>query len=106
MPDPGDNHNGPAGGSRVGGPTTATLTLPDLPQELILRIASLLEVRDLFGLRTVGFNLDRLKPSQTYQDQTELQVHLQPDSGQTPLEGLTSRPPTTTTTGSEVPSPG
>ena len=106
MPDPGDNYNGPAGRSRVGGPTTATLTLPDLPRELIHRVASFLEVRDLLALRTVGFNLDRLKPPQAYQVQIEPQIHLQPDSGQTPLEGFTSRPPAAITTGSEVLFPG
>ena len=105
MFDPGDNCSGRTGRSWVGEPTTATLTLPYLPQELILRIASLLEVRDLLALRMVGFNLDKLKPPKTYQLQTEPQIHIQPNSRQTPLEGLTSRPPATTTTGSEVPLP-
>ena len=80
MSDLGDSSNGPAERSRVGGPTTVTLTLPDLPQELILRIASLLEIRDLLVLRLVCFNLDKIKSPQTYQVQTELQIHLQPDS--------------------------
>ena len=106
MSDLGDNHHGLVGSARDGGPSTATLTLPDLPQELILRIASLLEVRDLLALRTVGFNLDKLKWSQTYQVQTEPQIHLQPDSGPAPLEGPISRPPATTTAGPEVPLPG
>jgi len=66
MSDRGDNYNGPAGSSQAGGLTTTT-TLPDLPQELIIRIASSLEVRDLLALRGVGFNLDKLKSPLTYQ---------------------------------------
>jgi len=58
MPDLGDSHDGLAGCSRVGsGPTMETLALPDLPPELILRIASLLEVGDLLAFRRVRLTL-------------------------------------------------
>jgi len=76
MSDPDNYNNGPAGRSQVGGATTATSTLLDLPQELILRLASLLEVKDLLALRMVGFNLDNPKPSHTHQVQTEPQIYL------------------------------
>jgi len=42
--------------------TTAGLALPDLPRELILRIASLLEIRDILALRRVRFTPGKPKP--------------------------------------------
>ena len=63
MPDLGDSCDGATGRSRVvSGPTAATLTLPDLPQELILRIASLLDVGDLLALRRVRLSPEKLDP--------------------------------------------
>ena len=44
-------------------PVDETTTLLDLPPELILRIASQLEVRDLLALRKVSFKLEKLKSS-------------------------------------------
>lgn len=58
MPDPEDNDL--ARHSRVDVAIAATLTLSDLPPELILRIASFLEVRDLLALRSVRSNLGNL----------------------------------------------
>ena len=62
MPDPEDSLNESAMFSRVGEATTGTLTLRDLPPELILRIASFLELRDLLALRKVCFEPDNLRP--------------------------------------------
>ena len=44
--------------SRVDGTTTVSLKLPDLPLELILRIASQLGVRDLLAFRKVSLKLE------------------------------------------------
>lgn len=46
---------------RVNEPTTTTLTLSELPPELILRVASQLEVGDLLALRRVRFKLEKSK---------------------------------------------
>ena len=60
MVDADDSHNQLARRSQVGEAVTTTLTLSDLPPELILRIASSLEVRDLLALRRVHFDLYEL----------------------------------------------
>jgi hypothetical protein len=52
-----DSHETLATRSQVDEATAITLKLPDLPPELILRIASFLEVRDLLALRRVRFTL-------------------------------------------------
>ena len=62
MLDPEDSLNESATFSRVDEAITGTLTLQDLPPELILRIASLLELRDLLALRKVCFKPDELRP--------------------------------------------
>ena len=56
MSGPGDRKE-LVGRPRVDEATVATLMLQDMPSELILRIASLLEVRDLLALRRVRFRL-------------------------------------------------
>ena len=53
--------------SRVGEATT----LLGLPPELILHIASQLEVRDLLALRKMRFELEKLKSPQAHQAKTE-----------------------------------
>ena len=106
MSDPQDNYDILAGCSRVDEAATVTSTLLNLPSELILRIASLLEIGDLLAVRRVRFELDRLKPPQAYQAQTDPRVHIQHYSGQTPLERIVSWPPPTTITDFEIPSLG
>ena len=49
----------PATSSRAEEAIIATSTLSDLPSELILHIASLLELEDLLALRKVRFELTR-----------------------------------------------
>lgn len=65
--------------------TTTVLTLSDLPPELILRIASLLEVEDLLALRRVCSGFDKLIGPDSL---TELvpKIHPQGYPGQAPLE--------------------
>ena len=67
MYDPEGGHKEPAGHPQVDEAIAAIITLPDLPPELILRIASLLEVRDLLALRRVRFRVYKLKQPQSYQ---------------------------------------
>ena len=66
MYDPEGGHKEPAGHLQVDKTVAAILTLPDLPPELILRIASLLKVGDLLALRRVRFRFYKLKPPRTY----------------------------------------
>jgi len=61
MSDPQGSHKEPATSSCVDEATRTTLTLSDLPPELILCIASLLEVGDLLALRRVSFRSNNLK---------------------------------------------
>jgi len=60
--------------SRIGEATTTALTLPDLPRELTLRVASLLEVRDILALRRVRFKLENPKLPQAHRTQTDRQI--------------------------------
>ena len=76
--------------SRVEEETATALMLLDLPPELVLRITSLLEVRDLLALRIVRFKLDKPEPPQPYRAKTELQVHTYHYPGQASLESDTS----------------
>ena len=57
MSDPIDSREALATRSQVDEAAATTLKLQDLPPELILRIASFLEVRDLLALRRVRFTL-------------------------------------------------
>ena len=61
MFDPQGSHKEMAASSYVDEAAKTTLTLSDLPPELILRIASLLEVGDLLALRRVCFRSNNLK---------------------------------------------
>ena len=67
MSDPEDSCNVLATCSRVDEVAIAILSLLDLPSELILRIASLLEIGDLLALRRVRSQRENLKPPQTHQ---------------------------------------
>ena len=58
--------------------TTVTLALQDMPSELILRIASFLEVRDLLALRRVGSELVEPEPPRAYQVKSDPKIHIQP----------------------------
>ena len=78
MVDPDDSRNQLARRSRVSEATTATLVLQDLPPELILRIVSSLEVRDLLVLRRVRVGLYKLEPPRAHWTQPEPQIHVQP----------------------------
>jgi len=61
MADTKGTHKELATSSYVDEAAETTLTLSDLPSELILRIASLLEVGDLLALRRVRPKLEQLK---------------------------------------------
>lgn len=52
-----------------------TLTLQDIPPELILHIASLLKVRDLLALRGVRFRLYKLKQPRTDPNQSNRSIY-------------------------------
>ena len=78
MFNPDGSHNQLATRSWVDEVATTTLTPLDLPPELILRIASLLEVRDLLAFRGVRLmTIYESNPPQAYRPQTESQVHIQ-----------------------------
>ena len=66
MSDPEDSCNVLATCSRVDEVAIAILSLLDLPSELILRIASLLEIGDLLALRRVRFQRDKPEPPQIH----------------------------------------
>ena len=76
MSDPQGNHKELAASSYVDDPAKTRLTLSDLPPELILRIASLLEVEDLFASRTVCFKFKNLELSYAYGAKIEPKIHL------------------------------
>lgn len=59
MPDPQDDHKILETSLRPDCGTTTTSTLLDLAPELIIRIASLLEIRDLLAFRRVCLDLIR-----------------------------------------------
>ena len=71
MSDPEDSRDELARRSRADKATITTLTLQDLPSELILRIVSFLEIKGLLALRRVRFNHDKFKLPQTYQAQID-----------------------------------
>ena len=76
MSNPEDCHNVLASCSRVDEAAITTLSLLDLPSELILRIASLLEIGDLLALRRVRFQRDKPEPPQIHWAQADPQIYV------------------------------